>query len=77
MKTETLRHPEYPTTISVHTLDKGETHFSGNDKYISYGPGHVVIQEQEGSWDWAEYDLNQDKFLDRVSRLKGAGFKAI
>jgi hypothetical protein len=76
MQETIYKKPESAVVIRDITLSKGETHYSGNDKYISHGPGHVVIQETPADWSWHEYPINHEKYVDRKARWLAAGFQA-
>lgn len=71
---DTYEHPKAPGhKLTIVTLAKGETHEWYN--YLSYGPGHVIIQEHPiGEDRWTEYELNQRCFLEALNNLHSGGW---
>jgi hypothetical protein len=79
MLTTKYTHPDHVTTYTVTLLQKGECKGWQDDRYVSHGPSAVVVTEQEGDWQWTEYDNPSIKADERLFKLSELGweYKAI
>jgi hypothetical protein len=76
MLTTKYTHPDHVTTYTVTCLQKGECKGWQDDRYVSHGPSAVVVTEQEGDWQWKEYDFPSyevDELLLRLGDLNWEG----
>ena len=71
---KTLTHPDWPTTFTVSTFEKGESKGWNGDKYVTHGPSIVILEVSNAEWNWTEYDNPSDKAEERLTRLTNNGW---